>query len=90
MKKAGERVWNLKKAFNIREGWTRKDDTLPPRLMKDPIPEGVAKGHLIKKKDLEFLKDAYYEARDWTKDGMIPKEKMIELGLDDIAEEVGV
>jgi aldehyde:ferredoxin oxidoreductase len=90
LKKTGERVWNLKKAFNIREGWTRKDDTLPPRIMKDPIPEGVAKGHLIKKKDLEFLKDAYYEARGWTKDGMIPKEKLIELGLDDIAEEVGV
>ena len=90
LKKTGERVWNLKKAFNIREGWTRKDDTLPPRIMKDPIPEGVAKGHLIKKKDLEFLKDAYYKARGWTKDGMIPKEKLIELGLDDIVEEVGV
>ncbi|MBA7656504.1 putative oxidoreductase YdhV [subsurface metagenome] len=90
LKKTGERIWNLKKAFNIREGWTRKDDTLPPRIMKDPIPEGVAKGHLIKKKDLEFLKDAYYKARGWTKDGMIPKEKLVELGLDDIAKEVGV
>ncbi len=90
LEKAGERIWNLKKAFNIREGWTRKDDTLPPRFMKDPIPDGVAKGQLISKKDLNFLLDAYYKARGWTKDGMIPKEKLIELGLDDIAEEVGV
>lgn len=42
LEKTGERIWNLKKAFNIREGWTRKDDTLPPRIMKNPIPEGVA------------------------------------------------
>ncbi len=85
----GDRVCNLKKAFNIREGWTRADDTLPPRALYDPIPSGPSKGSVISPEELALLIDDYYEARGWTQDGMIPKSKLIELGLDDIAEEIG-
>ncbi|MGQ9731443.1 MAG: aldehyde ferredoxin oxidoreductase family protein [Candidatus Zipacnadales bacterium] len=86
----GERVCNLKKAFNIREGWTKEDDWLPPRFTAEPIPDGPAKGHYVTPEELRLGIDDYYEARGWTKDGLIPKEKLIELGLEDIAEEVGV
>ncbi len=91
VRKLGERAWNLKKAFNIREGWTREDDWLPPRCFKDPIVNPKdGKGYVVKPEDLRMMIDAYYEARGWTKEGLIPKEKLIELGLEDIAEEIGV
>ncbi|HIC93830.1 MAG TPA: aldehyde:ferredoxin oxidoreductase [Anaerolineae bacterium] len=91
VRKLGERAWNLKKAFNIREGWTREDDWLPPRCFEDPIVNPKdGKGYVVKPEDLRMMIDAYYEARGWTKEGLIPKEKLIELGLEDIAEELGV
>ncbi|MGI6368411.1 MAG: aldehyde ferredoxin oxidoreductase family protein [Anaerolineae bacterium] len=86
----GERVCNLKKAFNIREGWTRADDTLPPRILEDPIPDGPSKGYFVSREELALLIDDYYQARGWTEEGLIPRDKLIELGLADIAEEIGV
>lgn len=90
LQSVGERVWTLKKAFNIREGWTRADDWLPPRVMEDPLPSGPGKGCYVKPEELNMLLDDYYEARGWTRDGLVPKSKLITLGLEDIAEEVGV
>jgi len=86
----GERVWNLKKAFNIREGWTRADDTLPPRVLNDPIPAGPSKGSYVTAEELDMLIADYYQARGWTEEGLIPRSKLIELGLEDIADEIGV
>ncbi len=86
----GERVWNLKKAFNIREGWTRADDTLPPRVLNDPIPAGPSKGSYVTAEELDMLIGDYYQARGWTDEGLIPRSKLIELGLEDIADEIGV
>lgn len=85
-----ERSWNLKKSFNIREGWTREDDWVPPRWLKDPLPSKGSKGAVIKPEDMRMMLDAYYEAREWTPEGLIPKKKLIALGLDDIAEDIGV
>jgi len=90
LRQVGERVCNLKKAFNIREGWTKEDDWLPPRVFEDPIPTGPSKGYYVKPEELRMLIDDYYQARGWTKEGLIPKSKLIELGLEDVAEEVGV
>lgn len=87
---AGERVWNMEKAYNIREGWTRKDDSLPPRVFNDPIPDGDAKGAKLTKEEFDFMLDDYYAARGWTRNGMPTKKKLIELGLDDVATEVRV
>ncbi|MHB9033702.1 MAG: aldehyde ferredoxin oxidoreductase family protein [Anaerolineae bacterium] len=86
----GERVCNLKKAFNIREGWTRADDTLPPRAMQDPIPSGPGKGCFVSQAELDMMIDSYYKARGWTRDGLIPRSKLISLGMEDIASEIGV
>lgn len=91
IKKLGERAWNLKKSFNIREGWTREDDWLPPRCLEESIVNPATSEKVaLKPDDLRMMIDAYYEARGWTEEGLIPKEKLIELGLEDIAEEIGV
>ena len=86
----GERAWNLKKAFNIREGWTKEDDWLPDRVLEDPVPSGPSKGSFVTRDELRMMIDDYYQARGWTKDGLIPKSKLIELGMEDIAEDIGV
>jgi aldehyde:ferredoxin oxidoreductase len=86
----GERAHTIKKAFNIREGWTRDDDHLPWRWMNEKFTEGASAGHCVSEKELEYLKDIYYKAKGWTNDGLIPKEKLIALGMDDVAEEIGV
>jgi aldehyde:ferredoxin oxidoreductase len=86
----GERVCNLKKAFNIREGWTRADDWLPGRVLSDPIPSGPGAGVYITPDELNYLIDDYYQARGWTSEGLIPRAKLVALDLADIAESVGV
>ncbi len=86
----GERAHTIKKAFNIREGWTRADDHLPYRWHHDPMTKGPSAGYVVTEEELEYLKDIYYEAKGWTEEGLIPKEKLIELGMDDVAEEIGV
>ncbi|MBW1836735.1 MAG: aldehyde ferredoxin oxidoreductase family protein [Deltaproteobacteria bacterium] len=88
-RKSGERVYNLMRAFCVREGITRESDTLPKRLMEDPLPEGPARGMRIDKDTLEMLKDAYYDLRGWDKTtGKPTVEKLKELELEDIIEGV--
>jgi aldehyde:ferredoxin oxidoreductase len=78
-RKTGERIYNLERAYSIREGLTRADDTLPKRLLEDPLPEGPAKGQVV---HLEPLLDAYYGFRGWDGNGKPTPEKLKELGLD--------
>ncbi|MFX0153851.1 MAG: aldehyde ferredoxin oxidoreductase family protein [Candidatus Hodarchaeota archaeon] len=79
-RKTGERLFNLARVYNIREGLTRADDTLPARLLEEPLPEGPAKGQIV---NLEPLLNSYYENRGWDKQtGKPTKEKLIELGLE--------
>ena len=82
LQQAGERINNMKKLFNVREGWTRADDTLPQRVLQEALPDGVAAGASISANDLNMMVSAYYEARGWTADGNIPDAKLAELGLD--------
>ncbi len=86
----GERIYNVARAFNAREGFTRKDDTLPWRILHKPIPKGKSAGSYVKPKELEHMLDEYYQARGWSEDGIPTKAKLISLDLEDIAEEVGV
>src|SRR5450756_1380356 len=55
LQKAGERVCNPKKAYNIREGWTRADDTLPPRILEEPLPTGIARGTALTREELSTM-----------------------------------
>ena len=77
---------NLARLLNIREGLTRKDDTLPYRAMHEPIPEGVSKGSYVPQEELDLMLDAYYEARGWTNAGVPKVEKLQELGLSSYAD----
>ena len=78
---AGERISNLKKMFNVREGWTRELDSLPPRLMQEPIPDGPGKGVSLPPAELELLVSDYYEARGWTAEGEVAPATQDRLGL---------
>lgn len=85
-KRAGERVYNLARAFNNREGLTAEDDTLPGRLLKDPLPDGPAEGHV---NELPILLEKYYQLRGWdAKSGKPSSEKLKELSLDYVAEKL--
>jgi len=82
----GERVVNLNRAFNAREGITRKDDSLPDRLTKVPGPKGASKGQVV---ELDQMLDEYYTERGWDLETGLPTEKkLVELGLEDIAEDL--
>ncbi|MDH5440918.1 MAG: aldehyde ferredoxin oxidoreductase C-terminal domain-containing protein, partial [Candidatus Bathyarchaeota archaeon] len=83
---SGERISNLGRLFNIREGLTRKDDHLPAKVMSTPIPDDtVSKGSYITQKELDFMLDDYYSCRGWNKEGVPTVEKLKEIGLQDLA-----
>jgi len=85
MKIAGERINNLARVFNIREGLSRKDDNLPWKVMNQPITdEGPSKGAYVTQEELDLLLDDYYEARGWTREGVPTVAKLKELGMDDL------
>ena len=74
-----ERVNNLERLFNVREGLTRKDDTLPRRLLKEAMPTGPSKGNTV---PLDQMLDEYYELMGWDSNGVPVPERMQELGLE--------
>jgi aldehyde:ferredoxin oxidoreductase len=79
--KIGERLNNIARLFNIGEGFTRKDDTFPKRILTEPIKAGASKGQLISQKDLDEMLDEYYEERGWDKNGKPTPVKLKELGI---------
>jgi len=88
-KKTAERIWNLIRAFSVREGYRRKDDTLPKRFMEEPIKNGPSKGMVISKEMLDYMLDQYYDFRGWDRETGIPsRERLLELGLADIADDM--
>ncbi|HWT82983.1 MAG TPA: aldehyde ferredoxin oxidoreductase C-terminal domain-containing protein, partial [Candidatus Methylomirabilis sp.] len=76
--RAGERIWNMERLWNLKAGLTAKDDTLPERLLKDPLPGGGAKGHVNK---LNQMLPEYYQLRGWDKNGVPSDKKLKELAL---------
>jgi aldehyde:ferredoxin oxidoreductase len=85
-RKGGERIYNLIRAYCVREGVTREQDTLPARLLEEPLPAGPAEGMIIDRKTLEAMKEAYYRLRGWEAHSGIPsQERLHELGLADIS-----
>ena len=79
----GERIYTLERMFNLREGFTRKDDNLPERYFKEPTPIGlpIAKGKKIDRERFEKMLDEYYELHNWDKNGVPKKETLEKLGL---------
>jgi aldehyde:ferredoxin oxidoreductase len=79
--KAGERIWNVIRLFNLREGMDPADDNLPIRLFKESFSKGQAKDILIKKEDFEKSLKEYYAMRGWNEKGIPTSSKLKELGL---------
>ncbi|MFQ5903075.1 MAG: aldehyde ferredoxin oxidoreductase family protein [Candidatus Binatia bacterium] len=81
VERIGERIWNLERAFNVREGVRRSQDVLPYRVMYEPVPEGMHKGMHCPPEELDAMLDAYYALRGWTAEGVPTREKLQALGL---------
>jgi aldehyde:ferredoxin oxidoreductase len=74
----GERIWNLERLFNIEAGFSGTDDTLPRRMLEEPMPEGPAQGQVCK---LHEMLPEYYTIRGWSDQGVPTEEKRASLGL---------
>lgn len=83
LQRIGEKIWNLERLFNLREGFTRADDTLPPRLLSEAPAEGPSRGQTV---DLGPMLDEYYRFRGWDLAGRPTPDKLKDLGLDGLAE----
>jgi aldehyde:ferredoxin oxidoreductase len=87
--KVSERVRNLERMFDVRQGLTRADDSLPKKFFEQPLSKGRYKGEVLDREKFEQMKDEYYELRGWDKKTGIPtREKLEELDLKDVADEV--
>jgi aldehyde:ferredoxin oxidoreductase len=84
-----ERVRNLERMFDVRQGLRRKDDSLPKKFFKEPLKRGPYEGEVMDAEKFEQMKDEYYDIRGWDKTTGVPsREKLEALGLGDVAEEV--
>jgi len=89
LERLGERIYNLERAFNCREGVSRKDDGLPYRTIHQPIPAGPSRGMHCPPQEFEGMLEEYYRLRGWDPKGVPTGEKLTSLGLDEAAREVG-
>jgi aldehyde:ferredoxin oxidoreductase len=76
--KCGERVWNLERLWNLKAGFSTKDDTLPKRMLEEPIVTGASKGQVSR---LPEMLPLYYQVRGWDAAGVPTAEKLRELSL---------
>ncbi len=83
--KAGERIWNVQRAFNIKMGISKRDDTLPERFLKESVNEGPAKGQIV---DLDKMLKEYYDERGLDGEGTPGKQILLDLGLDWIVKDL--
>lgn len=79
MGEVGRRVINVARAFNQREGFNRKDDTMPKRLAKEALKSGAAAGQSIPQEAFEDMLDQYYDVLGWDRNGMMPDEMICQL-----------
>jgi len=78
----GERIYNLERIINTDRGVRRSDDTLPYRVMHEPIGDGPAKGRYCPPDILDEMLDVYYDLRGWDKDGVPKNDTLLRLGLE--------
>lgn len=76
--KAGARIWNAERLWNLQQGYTKADDTIPKRLLTEPIKTGPSKGQV---NHLDKMLPEYYQTRGWDENGVPTKAKLDELGL---------
>jgi aldehyde:ferredoxin oxidoreductase len=77
--RTGERIFNQERLFNLKAGLTAKDDTLPKRMLEEPMPDGPAKGMVV---HLKEMLPEYYRLRGWSPEGVPTAMRLRELGLE--------
>jgi len=77
--RAGERIFNLERLFLVRAGFGSRDDSLPERITREPLPDGPGKGHVC---ELDKMLPPYYRLRGWGPDGAPDPQVLEALGLD--------
>lgn len=75
---AGERIWNLERLFNLKAGFSKADDILPPRLLEEPMPAGPHQGRVV---ELDKMLPEYYQLRGWDENGEPTGEKLAQLSI---------
>ncbi len=78
---SGERIWNIFRLFNVREGFDFKDDSLPERIFKDALKSGVTNGKIIPRDQFINMLQEYYQIRGWDSNGVPLPEKLKQLGI---------
>jgi aldehyde:ferredoxin oxidoreductase len=81
LERVGERIINLERLFNVREGVRRAEDTLPWKVMHQPIPEGPSAGSYCPPEELGAMLDEYYALRGWDGDGIPTASRLTTLEL---------
>jgi aldehyde:ferredoxin oxidoreductase len=79
------RIVTAKKLYNLREGWTAGEDTLPPRFLEDGLPLDTGQQAMLPRQRLQEMIQAYYLARGWDAQGRVPRAKLDALQLTDMA-----
>jgi aldehyde:ferredoxin oxidoreductase len=81
---SAERINTLARLINTREGLSRKDDTLPWKVLNVPIPDdGPAKGAIVTQEELDLMLDDYYDARGWNLEGVPKAETLNRLSMEE-------
>jgi aldehyde:ferredoxin oxidoreductase len=89
MYQVAERIRNLERLFDVRQGMTREQDILPKKFFEKPLTKGKYEGAVLDREKFEQMKDEYYDQRGWDQATGIPtREKLTELGLEAEADEV--
>jgi aldehyde:ferredoxin oxidoreductase len=81
----GERIYNLERVFNVREGFSRRHDMLPKRFLETPLLEGHSKNTTVA---LEPMLEEYYELRGWAANGIPTHNTLSELRLNEAAKQI--
>jgi aldehyde:ferredoxin oxidoreductase len=85
MSEIGERIVNLERAYLVRHGIARKDDNLPQRFLKEPLPNGNSKGAVF---EIEPMLNEYYEQRGWDSNGIPRPQKLREIHLEHVIKDL--
>jgi len=78
----GDRIWNLGRLYNLREGIVKKDDFVPKAMLAKPFKTGVSAGKTIGSEHFAAVMDEYYATRGWDKDAVPTEEKLQQLDID--------
>lgn len=83
LRTTARRIVTAKKLYNLREGWTADEDTLPGRFLSEPLTDGVSAGARLSPDRLAEMIRAYYQGRNWDETGRVPRATISQLHLDD-------